>query len=120
MTLCQLADLCGARSGDKLDVSDVSLFADDRAVYDALCRVVTAERVAEHFDGLVDGPVERYLVPNVLALKFVLHRALAGGASVSLRSDSQGKTHGLLLLRMRVDLPEDIVHLGRRRGRPPL
>jgi hypothetical protein len=118
--MCQLRDLCGVRSGDKLDVSDISLFADDDVVYDALCQVVTTDRVAQHFAGLVRGPVERYLVPNVLALKFVLHGALAGGASVSLRSDSQGKTHGLLLLRMRVEVAEEVANRGRRRVSPPL
>ena len=120
MPTCQLRDLCGARSGDKLDVSDISLFADDDVVYEALCQIVTADRVAQHFAGLIRGPVERYLVPNVLALKFVLHQALAGGASVSLRSDSQGKTHGLLLLRMRVEVPDEIADRGRRRVCPPL
>jgi hypothetical protein len=111
---CQLRDVCGVRSGDKGDVSDISLFADDRATYDALVDVVTAERVAAHFGALVTGPVERYLVPNVLALKFVLHGALGGGVTVSLRSDAQGKTHGLSLLRMWVDLPDDTVHTRRR------
>jgi hypothetical protein len=104
---CQLRDVCGARSGDKGDISDISLFADDRATYDALVPVVTAERVAEHFGSMVTGPVERYLVPNVLALKFVLHGALGGGVTVSLRSDTQGKTHGMSLLRMWVDLPDE-------------
>lgn len=109
----QLRDVCGVRSGDKADISDISLFADDRSTYDALVREVTAARVAEHFGALVTGPVERYLVPNVLALKFVLHGALGGGVTVSLRSDTQGKTHGLSLLRMWVDLPDDTV-LSRR------
>ena len=70
---------------------------------------VTADRVAEHFGSLVTGPVERHLVPNVFALKFVLHGALGGGVTVSLRSDTQGKTHGLSLLRMWVDVPDDTV-----------
>lgn len=117
---CQLRDLCGARAGDKLDVSDVTLFADDRAAYDALVEVVTAEAVADHFADLVRGPVERHLAPNVLALKFVLHDALGGGASATLRSDSQGKTHGLSLLRMWVDLPDEVVRSARRTARPPL
>lgn len=110
---CQLRDVCGVRSGDKGDISDVSLFADDRATYEALVQAVTAERVATHFGSLVTGPVERYLAPNVLALKFVLHRALGGGVTVSLRSDTQGKTHGLSLLRLWVDLPDDTI-LSRR------
>ena len=110
---CQLRDVCGVRSGDKGDISDISLFADDRATYDVLVTEVTPERVAIHFGSLVRGPVERYLVPNVLALKFVLHGALSGGVTMSLRSDTQGKTHGLSLLRMWVDLPDDTV-LSRR------
>ena len=110
---CQLRDVCGVRSGDKGDVSDISLFADDRATYDALVAEVTADRVAAHFGALVHGPVDRHLVPNVLALKFVLHDALGGGVTMSLRSDTQGKTHGLSLLRMWVDLPDDTV-LSRR------
>jgi len=111
---CQLRDVCGARSGDKGDVSDITLFADDRRTYDALVEQVSAERVAAHFGSLVTGPVLRYLVPNVLALKFVLHGALGGGVTTSLRSDTQGKTHGLSLLRLWVDLPDDTV-LSRRR-----
>jgi hypothetical protein len=110
---CQLRDVCGVRSGDKADISDVSLFADDRATYDALVSEVTPERVATHFGALVRGRVERYLAPNVLALKFVLHDALGGGVTMSLRSDTQGKTLGLSLLRMWVDLPNDTV-LSRR------
>ena len=109
----QLRDICGARSGDKGDISDISLFADDRATYDALVEQVTPQRVADHFGALVTGPVDRYLVPNVLALKFVLHGALGGGVTVSLRSDTQGKTHGLSLLRLWVDLPDDTVRTRR-------
>jgi hypothetical protein len=113
---CQLRDVCGVRSGDKGDISDISLFADDRATFDVLVHEVTAERVAEHFGALVTGRVDRYLAPNVLALKFVLYGALGGGVTVSLRSDTQGKTHGLSLLRMWVDLPDDTV-LSRRSSR---
>jgi hypothetical protein len=119
MTRCRLRDVCGARSGDKGDISDITVFADDRATYDALVPQLTAERVTAHFGELVRGPVERYLVPNVLAVKFVLHGALGGGASTSLRSDSQGKTHGLSLLRLWVDLPDALVEHSRRRARPP-
>jgi len=110
---CQLRNVCGVRSGDKGDVSDISLFADDRATYDALVTQVTADEVAAHFGALVRGRVERYLVPNVLALKFVMHDALGGGVTMSLRSDTQGKTLGLSLLRMWIDLPDDII-LSRR------
>ena len=119
MARVQLRDVCGVRSGDKGNISDLSLFADDRETFDALVEQVTAERVRAHFGYFVTGPVDRYLVPNVLAIKFVLHDALGGGTR-SLRSDTQGKTHGLSLLRMRVDLPDDIVARSHRRRRPPM
>ena len=115
----RLRDVAGARSGDKGDSSDVSLFADDEETYAALVEVVTAERVRDHFGSLVTGPVERHLAPNVLALKFVLHGALGGGVTRSLRSDAQGKTHGLSLLRMWVELPDHLVERSTRRIRPP-
>jgi hypothetical protein len=119
MTAVRLRDVCGARSGDKGDVNDITLFADDTDTFAALVAQVTAERVAAHFGVLVHGPVDRYLVPNVLAIKFVLHAALGGG-SLSLRSDAQGKTHGLSLLRLWVDLPDDLIRRSRRRVRAPL
>jgi hypothetical protein len=115
----QLRDLCGARSGDKGDISDVSLFADDEAAYAAISDEVTAERVKAHFGSLVEGEVERFEAPNVLALKFVMHGALGGGAPRSLRSDNLGKTHGASLLRMWVDVPDDVAASARRRVRPP-
>jgi hypothetical protein len=118
MTRIQLRELCGARSGDKLDVSDVTLFADDEDTYRALCEVVTAEVVAAHFGALVRGPVQRYLVPNVWALKFVMHGALGSGASSGLRSDGQGKTHGLALLRLHVEVPDEIARRATRVRHP--
>ncbi len=119
MARCQLRELCGVRSGDKGDISDVSLFADDEAAYEAIRAQVTAARVKQHFGGLVKGAVVRYEVPNVLALKFVMHEALGGGSSNSLRSDSQGKTYGLSLLRLWVDVPDDVLSRSHRRWRPP-
>lgn len=100
----QLVHLAHARSGDKGDKANITLFAPDRATYDLLARAVTAERVRAHFAGLVSGPVERYEVPNVLALNFVLHGALNGGASRSLRSDSLGKSLSSALLRMEIEI----------------
>jgi hypothetical protein len=119
VTVVQLVDLCGARSGDKGDISDITLFADEREVYDALVEAVTAERVRQHFGTLVRDRVDRYLVPNLLAIKFVLHGALGGGSSMSLRSDEQGKTHGLSLLRLRVEIPDDVAATATRRPRAP-
>lgn len=103
----QLVDLARARSGDKGDVANVALFAPDDAVYAALVREVTAERVRAHFGRFVRGEVQRFEVPNVRALNFVLHEALDGGAARSLRSDPLGKSFGSLLLRMRVSLSDD-------------
>lgn len=117
MAEIQLRDLCGVRSGDKGDRSDLSLFADDPAAYEAIRSTVTAERVAEHFDGLVRGPVERFEAPNVWALKFVLHGALGGGGPRSLRSDNLGKTLGAALLRLRIEVPDEVAEASRRRGR---
>ena len=93
MARIRLRDLCGVRSGDKGDISDLALFADDAAAYDSILEEVTAERVKAHFGALVEGPVERYEARNVLALKFVMHDALGGGAPRSLRADNLGKTY---------------------------
>jgi len=79
MARIQLRDLCGVRSGDKGDISDLALFADTDAAYEAILAEVTADKVKAHFGDLVLGPVERYEARNVLALKFVLHDASAAG-----------------------------------------
>lgn len=118
MVRIQLRDLCGARPGDKGDISDIALFADDEAAYDAIRDVVTAERVKDHFGDLVRGRVERFEARNVLALKFVMYEALGGGAPRSLRSDNLGKTHGAALLRMFVDVPDEVAANARRKRAP--
>lgn len=100
----QLVKLAHARSGDKGDKSDLTLFAYDRATYELLVREVSAERVKQHFAGISSGRVERFEVPNVLALKFVLHGALNGGASRSIRSDTLGKSLSSALLRMEIEI----------------
>jgi hypothetical protein len=100
----QLVQLAHARSGDKGNKADISLFAPDRQTYDLLVREVTAARVQSHFAGIITGPVDRYEVPNILALKFVLHGALNGGASRSLRSDALGKSLSSALLRMEIEV----------------
>src|SRR3989440_13083978 len=100
----QLVELAHARSGDKGDKADLSLFASDQETYELLVREVTAERVRAHFAGIMTGEVERFEGPNVLALKFVLHGALNGGASRSLRSDALGKALSLALLRMGIEV----------------
>ena len=112
----RLHDLCGYRSGDKGDLVNVALLADDAAAYDVLVREVTAERVRAHFGSLVTGRVDRYEVPNVLALNFVLHGALGGGGPRTLRADNLGKTLGGALVRMEIDVPDALAD--RRATRP--
>jgi hypothetical protein len=114
----QLRDLCGVRCGDKGDISDISLVADDVPAYEAIRGEVTSGRVKRHFGSLVDGAVERFEARNVLALKFVMHQALGGGAPRSLRSDNLGKTHGASLLRMWVEVPDEVAAGARRRRAP--
>jgi len=119
VTRIQLRDLCGARSGDKGDISDLSLFADDAAAYEAIKSEVTAERVKAHFGSMVQGDVTRYEARNVLALNFVMRGALGGGGPRSLRSDNLGKAMGGALLRLEIEVPDDAAaHAPRRR--PPL
>lgn len=120
MARIRLVDLCGVRSGDKGDTSDLTLFCDDDASYDAVLAAVTVEAVAAHFGSLVRGPVERFEARNVLAVKFVLHEALGGGGPRSLRSDNLGKTLGASLLRLEIEVPDAVAQGARRRQRAPL
>jgi hypothetical protein len=109
MPSVQLAQIAISRSGDKGNISDISLFAKNNQIFEVLKKEVTAERVKEHFAGLCTGKVERYEVPNVLALKFVLHDALGGGAASSLRMDNLGKSLSAALLRMQVEIPTHVL-----------
>jgi hypothetical protein len=108
MPRLRLHDLCGYRSGDKGDIANIALLADDAAAYEVIRREVTAERVRAHFDTLVTGDVERYEAPNVLALNFVLRGALGGGGPRSLRSDALGKTLGGALVRLEIEVPAEL------------
>ena len=101
----QLRQIAHARSGDKGDNANIGLIALKAEDYPIMVRQVTAERVKKHFAGICRGEVERYQLPNLRALNFVLHHALDGGGLVSLRMDSQGKTYGAALLRMEIDVP---------------
>ncbi len=101
-----LARLAHCRSGDKGDVSNIGVIAHDERHYPILLREVTAERVRALFAGLVRGRVERFELANIGALNFVLHEALGGGGTVSLRVDAQGKTLGAALLRMEIEVDE--------------
>lgn len=104
-----LRSLCQARSGDKADSSDVTIFAPNRAIYEVLVKELTPERVKSHFQGIVLGDVTRYEIPNVLAIKFLLDEALGGGAPSSLRIDNLGKAMGSAILRLEVDVPEALL-----------
>ena len=102
----RLSQIAHTRSGDKGDACNIGVIAYDQRHYPVLVREVTAERVKRHFGGLVRGQVERFELPNLGALNFLLHQALSGGGTVSLRTDAQGKTFGAALLRLEIDLPE--------------
>ena len=99
--------LAHARSGDKGDGSNVGLLAYDDRGYAILRAWLTPERVRAHFAGIVHGKVDRYELPNLRGLNFILHDSLGGGGSASIKNDAQGKTHGMALLRMIVDVPDD-------------
>lgn len=101
-----LREIAHSRAGDKGDDSHVSLIVFDRRHYAAVRAQVTAERVKAHFGGLVGGPVERYELPRLGALNFVMRRALGGGVTRSLALDAHGKTRGSRLLEMTIDLEE--------------
>ena len=116
MARIPLRELCGYRAGDKGDVANVALFADDDETYALIVHEVTAARVKEHFGAMVRGRVDRYEAANVRALNFVMQGALGGGGPRSLRADSLGKTLGGALVRMEIEVPETMA--GRRRPRP--
>ena len=99
-----LSRIAHARSGDKGDTSNIGIIAFDARHYPLLAREVTAERVKHFFGEMVKGNVERYELPNLGALNFLLHEALGGGGTLSLRVDAQGKTLGAALLRMEIEV----------------
>ncbi|MEP6508601.1 MAG: hypothetical protein ABJC63_10280 [Gemmatimonadales bacterium] len=102
----RLLDIAHARSGDKGDTANVGLIALEPRWYPILDRYVTRDAVAAHFDGEIDGPVTRFELPNLNALNFLLHGALDGGGTLSLKTDAQGKVFSTALLRMYIDVPE--------------
>jgi len=119
MTRVALVHLAHARSGDKGDTANVGVIAYDAAHWELLRREVTAERVARHLAPLVRGKVERFELPRVHALNFLLHGALGGGGTLSLRTDNQGKVLSTALLRMEIDVPDDVAGTVAGWGRPP-
>jgi hypothetical protein len=101
-----LLRIAHARSGDKGDTVNIGLIALKPEYYPILVEAVTAQRVREHFRGICNGEVERFELPNLGALNFVLHQSLDGGGTLSLRTDAQGKTYSSALLRMEVDVSD--------------
>jgi len=104
----KLEQIAHARSGDKGDASNVGLIAQTPELYPVIREQVTAERVKEHFREVCRGPVQRYELPNLLALNFILHDSLGGGGTESLKNDAQGKTHAQGLLQMEIEVPEGL------------
>ncbi|MEQ8767878.1 MAG: hypothetical protein RL885_28500 [Planctomycetota bacterium] len=109
MATVPLSKIAYSRSGDKGDGSNVGVIARRPEFYDVLLDELTAERVKKHFSRICRGKVERFEVPNLHALNFLLHDSLGGGGSESLKSDAQGKTHGLGLLMMEVEVPDALL-----------
>ena len=103
----RLVDIAHARSGDKGDTANVGVIAMRSEWYPLIARELTRERVARHFDGMIEGEVERYELPNLDALNFLLHGALGGGGTLSLKTDAQGKVFSTALLRMVLDVPDE-------------
>jgi hypothetical protein len=107
--LVPLLRLAHARSGDKGDTANVGLIALKPAFYPVLVKEVTAGRVARHFRGIIKGKVERFELPNLNALNFLLHGALGGGGTLSLKTDAQGKVFSTALLRMEIPVPPGLL-----------
>ena len=103
----QLSQIAYARSGDKGDGSNVGVVAYDDRCYDLIRTELTVARVKEHFREICFGEVERFEAPNLRALNFILHDSLGGGGSESLKTDAQGKTHGLGMLYLELEVPDD-------------
>jgi hypothetical protein len=114
MATIRLLHLAHARSGDKGDTANIGLIARDPEYYPHLFERVTASEVKRHFEGICHGPVERFELPNLYALNFLLHRALGGGGTVSLKTDAQGKTLSTALLRMEIEVPDEVAERARR------
>jgi len=115
----RLLELAHARSGDKGNTANVGLIVLDEEDYPLIVKEVTPDRVKHHFKELVKGPVERYELDNLHAVNFLLHGALDGGGTVSLMTDAQGKVFSTALLRMKIEVPDEVAERVRGRGRPP-
>ena len=106
MKKIKLIDIAHGRSGDKGDAVNIGIIAYDDKGYEIIKKHLTAEKVKEHFAGICKGNVDRYELPNIRALNFMLHNTLGGGGTVSLKHDAQGKTLAAALLRMELDIPD--------------
>jgi hypothetical protein len=102
----RLLDIAHARSGDKGDTANVGVIALKPEWYPVLVQHLTLERVETHFRGVISGPVERFELPNLKALNFLLHGALDGGGTLSLKTDAQGKVFSTAMLRLVLDIPD--------------
>ena len=102
----QLVDIAHARSGDKGDTANVGVIALRPEWYPLIAKLLTRERVRDHFKGVITGEVERFELPNLNALNFLLHGALDGGGTLSLKTDAQGKVFSTALLRLVLDVPD--------------
>lgn len=109
MPKIRLLHLAHARSGDKGDTANVGVIALEPRYYPLLVEQLTTERVREHFRGICLGDVERFELPNLGALNFLLHNSLGGGGTVSLKTDAQGKTLSTAMLRMEVEVPDELL-----------
>ena len=103
MAKVKLSSFAWARSGDKGDGSNVGIFVKTKADYELIKKALTVDAVKRHFHGICKGEVTRYEAENMLALNFLLRDSLGGGGSESLKTDAQGKTHGLALLEMELE-----------------
>lgn len=103
----RLLDIAHARSGDKGDTANVGVIAMKPEWFPLINRELTQARVTQHFKGMITGTVDRFEVPNLHALNFLLHGALGGGGTLSLKTDAQGKVFSTALLRMVLDVPDD-------------
>jgi hypothetical protein len=108
----RLLEIAHARSGDKGDTANVGVIARRPEYYPVLVKYLTVERVRSHFAGIALGPVERFELPNLGALNFLLHEALGGGGTRSLKNDAQGKTLGSAMLRMELEIEDQLIARG--------
>lgn len=104
----RLIDIAHARSGDKGDTGNVGVIARKQEYYPLLVKYLTVERVKKHFEGITFGDVERFEMPNLGAINFLLHKTLGGGGTRSLKNDAQGKTLSSAMLRMELEIEEKI------------